>query len=106
VSLHSEIQEQPGCLEWLLFKQRSTVEEIAQKIKSSDIRYVFVAARGTSENAGRYANYVWGAMNELPVALAAPSLFTYYNRPPNLEGAFVVGISQSGRSPDIVSVLA
>jgi glucosamine--fructose-6-phosphate aminotransferase (isomerizing) len=105
VSLHSEIQEQPGCLEWLLLKQRSTVEEIAKRIKVTDIRFVFVAARGTSENAGRYANYVWGAMNGLPVALAAPSLFTYYNRPPNLHGGFVVGISQSGRSPDIVSVL-
>jgi glutamine---fructose-6-phosphate transaminase (isomerizing) len=106
VSLHSEIQEQPGCLEWLLFKQRSTAEEIARRINVSDIRFVFVAARGTSENAGRYANYVWGVMNGLPVALAAPSLFTYYNRPPKLEGGFVVGISQSGRSPDIVSVLA
>ena len=105
MSLHSEIQEQPGCLEWLLLKQRSTVEEIAKRIKLTDIRFVFVAARGTSENAGRYANYVWGAMNGLPVALAAPSLFTYYNRPPNLHGGFVVGISQSGRSPDIVSVL-
>ena len=106
MSLHSEIQEQPGCLERLLQKQRSTVEEIARRINASDIRFVFVAARGTSENAGRYANYLWGAMNGLPVALAAPSLFTYYNRPPNLQGGFVVGISQSGRSPDIVSVLA
>ncbi len=44
-------------------------------------------------------------MNRLPVALATPSLFTYYKKPPDLNGAFVVGISQSGRSPDIVSVL-
>ena len=75
-------------------------------VASKDIRFVYVAARGTSENAARYANYVWGAMNKLPVALAAPSLFTYYDRPPQLNGALVVGISQSGRSPDIVSVLS
>jgi glucosamine--fructose-6-phosphate aminotransferase (isomerizing) len=39
------------------------------------------------------------------VALAAPSLFTRYHTPPRLEGALVIGISQSGQSPDIVSVL-
>ena len=39
------------------------------------------------------------------MALATPSLFTYYQAPPNLKGALVVGVSQSGKSPDIVSVL-
>jgi glucosamine--fructose-6-phosphate aminotransferase (isomerizing) len=105
MSLHSEILEQPGCLQGLVRTQRKTAEKIARTIKAKDIRLVYVAARGTSENAGRYATYLWGVMNGFPVALAAPSLFTYYNHPPHLDGAFVVGISQSGRSPDIVSVL-
>lgn len=105
MTLHSEILEQPACLKRLLHTQRSAVEEIASAIRGKDIRFVYVAARGTSENAGRYANYVWGSRNGFPVAFAPPSLFTYYDRPPRLHGAFVVGISQSGRSPDIVSVL-
>jgi glucosamine--fructose-6-phosphate aminotransferase (isomerizing) len=105
MSLHSEIHEQPACLEGLLRTQRKTAEQIAVAIKKRDIRFVFVAARGTSETAGRYANYLWSAVNRLPVAFAAPSLFTYYNQPPQLRSALVVGISQSGRSPDIVSVL-
>jgi len=106
MTLFSEIQEQPESLRRLLNKQRSAVEEIAEIIRASDVRYAFIAARGTSDNAARYANYLWGAMNRLPVALATPSLFTYYNRPPHLRGAFVIGISQSGMSPDIVSVVA
>jgi len=105
MSLHSEIFEQPSCLEYLLASQRKNVEQIAQEIHSHDIRFAFLAARGTSDNAGRYANYLWGAMNGLPLALATPSLFTYYQNPPNLKNALVVGISQSGKSPDIVSVL-
>jgi len=105
MTLHAEIREQPACLYRLLHSQRQTVENIARTINANDIRFVFIAARGTSENASRYANYLWGAMNGLPVALAPPSLFTYYNAPPRLQGAFVVGVSQSGRSPDIVSVL-
>ena len=105
MSLHSEILEQPTCLERLLSSQRKNVEQIALALKSSDIQFAFLAARGTSDNAGRYANYLWGAMNGLPLALATPSLFTYYQQPPRLKNALVVGISQSGQSPDIVSVL-
>jgi glucosamine--fructose-6-phosphate aminotransferase (isomerizing) len=105
MSLYSEILEQPARLENLLRDQRKTVEEIAGAIKARSISYVFLAARGTSDNAGRYANYLLGAMNRLPLAMATPSLFTYYQRPPNLKGALVIGISQSGQSPDIVSVI-
>jgi len=81
------------------------VLEIAKAIRSHNVQYAFLAARGTSDNAGRYANYLWGAHNGLPLALATPSLFTYYQSPPKLQNALVVGISQSGQSPDIVSVL-
>ena len=105
MSLHSEILEQPACLERLLSSQRENVEQIASAIQSHNIQFAFLAARGTSDNAGRYANYLWGAMNGLPLALATPSLFTYYGQPPRLKNALVVGISQSGQSPDIVSVL-
>jgi glucosamine--fructose-6-phosphate aminotransferase (isomerizing) len=105
MSLHSEIFEQPVRLERLLQSQKQTAERIAAAIQKQEIHFVFIAARGTSETAGRYANYLWGVNNKLPVAFAAPSLFTYYNQPPQLRSALVVGISQSGRSPDIVSVL-
>jgi glucosamine--fructose-6-phosphate aminotransferase (isomerizing) len=101
----SEIFEQSERLDGLLHNQRETVEKIAAAIRQRDIRYVFLAARGTSDNAGRYANYLWGAQNKLPLALATPSLFTYYNRPPQLDGALVVCVSQSGQSPDIISVI-
>ena len=105
MTLQSEIFEQPARLSALLDNQRATVEKIAKTVGQHDIRWVFLAARGTSDNAGRYANYLWGAQNGLPLALATPSLFTYYNQPPQLKNALVVGISQSGQSPDIVSVL-
>jgi glucosamine--fructose-6-phosphate aminotransferase (isomerizing) len=105
MSLHSEILEQPACLERLLTSQHKNVEQIARAIRAKDVHFAFLAARGTSDNAGRYANYLWGAMNGLPLALATPSLFTYYQQPPKLKNALVVGVSQSGQSPDIVSVL-
>jgi glucosamine--fructose-6-phosphate aminotransferase (isomerizing) len=105
MSLYEEILEQPHRLGLLLREQQDSAHKIADSIRSREIRYVFLAARGTSDNAGRYANYLWGAHNRLPLALATPSLFTYYDEPPCLDGALVVGVSQSGKSPDIVSVL-
>ena len=106
MSLHSEILEQPERLAGLLAKQKAVVEEVAREIKKRSVGYVMLAARGTSDNAGRYANYLLGSRNGLALALATPSLFTYYQTPPRLKDALVIGISQSGQSPDIVSVLA
>jgi len=105
MTLHSEIFEQPERLASLIQHQKQTVIEIAKAIQSRNVQYAFLAARGTSDNAGRYANYLWGAHNGLPLALATPSLFTYYQSPPKLHNALVIGVSQSGQSPDIVSVL-
>ncbi len=105
MSLYTEIIEQPERVRILLSSQRKVVEQIASAIHGHEISFAFLAARGTSDNAGRYANYLWGARNGLPLALATPSLFTYYERPPRLKNALVVGISQSGQSPDIVSVI-
>jgi glucosamine--fructose-6-phosphate aminotransferase (isomerizing) len=106
VSLKSELEEQPAVLARLLDGDgRRTARELASVFGHGDARYVVIAARGTSDNAARFAQYVWGARNRLTVALATPSLFTAYASPPSLEGAVVVAVSQSGRSPDLVAVL-
>jgi glucosamine--fructose-6-phosphate aminotransferase (isomerizing) len=106
MTLRNEILEQPAVLENLLARQMPAVQRVAEEIRRRNPAYVFLAARGTSDNAGLYAKYLWGAFNGLPTALAAPSLFTMYGEPPRLKDCLVVGISQSGQSPDIVGVLA
>ena len=104
--LRKEILEQPAILGNLLATGMPEMERITAALRGHEIDYVFLAARGTSDNAGLYAKYLWGAFNRLPVALATPSLFTMYDQPPRLSHSLVVGISQSGQSPDIVGVLA
>jgi glucosamine--fructose-6-phosphate aminotransferase (isomerizing) len=103
--LSTEIAEQPDVLRRLVENERETIERVASTIHERAPCYVVIAARGTSDNAARYGKYLFGAVNGLPVALATPSLFTLYKSPPNLERALVIGISQSGASPDIVSVV-
>jgi glucosamine--fructose-6-phosphate aminotransferase (isomerizing) len=104
--VYREIHEQPTVLRTLLDLEQPTIRRLVSSIRQRQIDYMLIAARGTSDNAGRYANYLFGALNGLPVALAAPSLYTIYQRPPRLRNALVLGISQSGKSPDVVSVLA
>jgi len=105
VSLKDEIHEQPAVLSRLLAKQTDTVFKIAAELREQKIHSVLLAARGTSDNAGVYAKYLWGAFNQLPVAMAAPSLYSCYKRLPAFKDTLVVAISQSGESPDIVGVV-
>ena len=104
--LYKEIQEQPAVIGRLLATQAGAMAALAGAIQARGLNHLVIAARGTSDNAGRYAQYVLGALNGLTVTLATPSLFSIYQRPPDLRGALVLGISQSGQSPDIVAVLA
>jgi glucosamine--fructose-6-phosphate aminotransferase (isomerizing) len=106
MSLRSELHEQPEALARLLAEQGAHAAEIGRTIATRQPQWALIAARGSSDNAGLYAQYLWGARNGLAVGLATPSLFTHYGRPPRLAGALVVGISQSGQSPDIVGVVA
>lgn len=103
--LYQEIHQQPAVISRLISEPQPGIQSLAAEIKSRKIQHVFIAARGTSDNAGRYAKYILGAFNQMDVSLAAPSLFTVYNQPPNLSGSLALGISQSGKSPDIVSVI-
>lgn len=103
--LLSEITQQPSVIATLIQSESENVAAISRAIRD-EFSYILIAARGTSDNAARYAQYLLGSFNHIQVALATPSLFTLYDKVPDLSHALVIGISQSGQSPDIVAVLA
>jgi glucosamine--fructose-6-phosphate aminotransferase (isomerizing) len=104
--LESELREQPAALARLLERQTAHARDVAGAFRRDDVQYILIASRGSSSNAARYAQYVLGRAQRVPVMFATPSLYTIYEQPPRLAGAAVVGISQSGASPDVTSVLA
>jgi glucosamine--fructose-6-phosphate aminotransferase (isomerizing) len=106
VTLRAEILEQPAAVARLLDRGRESIAAAAAAVRASGISQVVIAARGTSDHAAIYAQYVLGARHRLPVALAAPSIVTLYGVLPRFERALVIGISQSGASPDVVAVVA
>jgi glucosamine--fructose-6-phosphate aminotransferase (isomerizing) len=103
--LETELREQPQALARLLEAQRANAERIAPLVRRDDVAYILIASRGSSSNAARYAQYLLGRAHRVPVSFATPSLYTLYEQPPRLDGALVVGISQSGRSPDVKEVI-
>ncbi|TVR22522.1 MAG: SIS domain-containing protein [Anaerolineaceae bacterium] len=103
--LQKEINEQPGVLARFLAEQNENIEAIAASVREFDPAFVCIAARGTSDNAARYAQYLFGARAGLSVGLSAPSLHTLYGQPPDLSRALVIGISQSGQAEDVRRVL-
>ncbi|MFL5954541.1 MAG: SIS domain-containing protein [Gaiellaceae bacterium] len=103
--LEQELREQPQALARLIEMQRAYAEGTRELFERSDVQYILIASRGSSSNAARYAQYLLGRAHRVPVAFATPSLFTLYEQPPRLDGALVIGISQSGKSPDVVEVV-
>jgi glutamine---fructose-6-phosphate transaminase (isomerizing) len=103
--LLGEIAEQPAVLDRLLREGSPEIEAIGAALRARQIHHVVIAARGSSDNAARYAQYVFGAYNGLTVTLATPSLYTRYGAPPRMDNALVIGVSQSGESPDLVAVV-
>jgi glutamine---fructose-6-phosphate transaminase (isomerizing) len=101
----TEIAEQVDVASRLLQRGPDAAAKIGERIRDAAPRGFVIAARGSSDNAALYAKYLFGARNRALVALAAPSLFTHYARPPRLDGECVIGISQSGESPDVIAVV-
>jgi glucosamine--fructose-6-phosphate aminotransferase (isomerizing) len=100
-----ELREQPGAVERVLHEQREAIARATHVARAADVQAVMIAARGTSDNVARYAQHVLGLHCRVPVALATPSLTTLYDATPLLRNTLVVGISQSGQSPDVAAVI-
>jgi glutamine---fructose-6-phosphate transaminase (isomerizing) len=102
----ADIAEQPEVLARLLEPaQAGAIAEVAGVIARRRPRHVVLTARGTSDHAALYAAYLAEIRLGLPAGLASPSAVTVYGARPDLSGALVIGVSQSGGSPDLGEVL-
>jgi len=106
MTLRDEILEQPAVAERFLATQAGPVAAIADALRARGFRHVVIAARGTSDHAAIYAQYALGVRHGLAVGLGTPSVVSLYEAAPDVRDALVIGISQSGESPDIVAVVA
>jgi glutamine---fructose-6-phosphate transaminase (isomerizing) len=99
--MEQDMAAQPAVLAALAGRRDEIIESLAGPAPVG----IVVVARGSSDHAGILGRYLLEAATGLPVALAAPSLQTLYGVLPRVDGWLAVGISQSGRTPEIATVL-
>lgn len=102
----AEIKEQPEVYARILRDGAGHIHEVASAVRAHKPRFVILVARGTSDHAALYAKYLVETRLALPAGLASPSTMTIYDAHPDLRDVLVLGISQSGASPDLLDPLA
>lgn len=106
MNLEKELREQPEVLARVLKTNNDVLLAVAEKIKSrDDITNVVFAARGTSDHACIYAQYLFQRYLGIPCGLATSSVNTKYGAIINYKNTLVIGVSQSGMAKDVLAII-
>jgi len=97
-----EIAQIPAATRALL-THHDEIDAIAERIRNDDRHFIVMCGRGSSGHVGVYLRYLFETRFGLLVSAAAPSVVTAYRRPSDMQHAIFLVISQSGRSPDLVT---
>jgi glucosamine--fructose-6-phosphate aminotransferase (isomerizing) len=100
----SEMRDQPRVLA-ALAERRGEIAAHARAVRPDPLHGTVLVARGSSDHAAIYGRYLLEPATGRPVALAAPSLHTLYDAPVDYGGFLVVAVSQSGRTPEIATMV-
>lgn len=100
-----EVGEIPQVSRRFLVESRDPLRAAAGAMRAVDPSLIVTVARGSSDHAATYLKYAVELSAGVPVASVGPSVASVYGRPLRLGGAACLGISQSGRSPDIVEMM-
>jgi glucosamine--fructose-6-phosphate aminotransferase (isomerizing) len=79
------------------------VAALADRLRANPPRAVVTLARGSSDNAATFGRYLIERRAHVLTSSASPSIASVYDAAPDMAGALVLAISQSGRSPDLIS---
>jgi glucosamine--fructose-6-phosphate aminotransferase (isomerizing) len=101
----SEMAAQPAILDALVAR-RAEISRVVRAVVPHHLSGITLVARGSSDNAAVYGRYLLEMAAGRPAALAAPSVHTVYGSAVDYSGYLAIGLSQSGRTPEIIDVLA
>jgi glucosamine--fructose-6-phosphate aminotransferase (isomerizing) len=105
VKMLSEIRAAPEVIAQQLEANTEVVSKLAAAVRERQPHFAVTIARGTSDHAAASLKYAFENHLGLIVSSANPSTTTLYQSTLHWNGALVVAISQSGRSPDLVATL-
>ncbi len=103
--MEQEALEAPRVLAAQFQANQVLLTELVKKIRAADIKIAVTIARGSSDHAATFAKYLLEAHAGMIAASAAPSVYTLYQKKLPVKNCLVIGISQSGASPDIAEMM-
>lgn len=101
--MEREARETPTRIQQQIEMNNDTVIQLGETLRQLEPKFVFMVGRGSSDHAGVFGKYLIEVETGTPVVAAAPSVKSVFSTEVNLTGSVVIVISQSGRSPDILS---
>ena len=98
-----EAAEAPDVVRRQREQNAKTISALAERLRAAKPRAVVTLARGSSDHAATFARYLIETRVGVLTSSASPSVGSIYDATPDLDGAVILVISQSGRSPDLLS---
>src|SRR5256885_11146490 len=102
--MQAEALEAPNVVARMLEANRDRCKALVERLKKSPPPFAVTCARGSSDNAGTYAKYLLEIRMRLVTASVGPSISSVFGVAPEMKGTLMLAISQSGRSPDLLSL--
>ncbi|MEM9964434.1 MAG: SIS domain-containing protein [Asticcacaulis sp.] len=103
--MFSEAREGGDAVARFLERNAGTLKTLAAHLKAHPPQVVITCARGSSDHASTYGKYLIETLIGVPVASAALSVSSVFAAKPQAANALVIAVSQSGRSPDLLTTV-
>ncbi|MCL1908535.1 MAG: SIS domain-containing protein [Holophagaceae bacterium] len=103
--MFQESASTPSVIAEQLLKDEERYSDIGKFLQKNRPSFIATIARGSSDHACNYGAYMIAAKTGVPAISLPPSLVTLYRAPLKMSNAMAIGVSQSGKSPDIVATM-
>jgi len=104
--MYREAAQAPQAVREQLQATAARVAQLTARLRQRPPRAVVTCARGSSDHAATFARYLIETRLGVLTSSAAPSVSSVYDARPDLAGAMMLAISQSGASPDLLSAVS
>jgi glucosamine--fructose-6-phosphate aminotransferase (isomerizing) len=99
-----ETAEAPEAVARMLDRNRDALAEVGRLFRKRNPAFIATCARGSSDHAASYLKYLSEIELGLPCCPLGASVVSIYAARLNLRDSILITVSQSGRSPDILSL--
>ncbi len=103
--MFAEASEGGAAVERFLTHNKAALARLAVRLKANPPRSVTTCARGSSDHAATFGKYLIETLLGVPTSSAALSVSSIYAAPVVASDSLCIAISQSGRSPDLLTAV-